>query len=151
MQRPRSQPAQSTECAHISSAACVVSNSKRVARYFDSRATFRSRPTLTRCARQKLLLRLPFDRRRARILHLEPTARAAAAVRRALPLRDHAFEPQLAGVLKHDRTVTLDVVIEPNALASPGQDVRQSCLADFEGARRRSAPFSSIRSKAYRN
>ena len=41
MQRPRSQPAQSTECAHISSAACVVSNSKRVAR------------SLTRCARQK--------------------------------------------------------------------------------------------------
>src|SRR2546426_10603746 len=68
-------------------------------------------------ARQKLLLSLPFDRRRARILHLEPTARAAAAVRRALPLRDDAFEPQLAGVLKHGRTVTLDVVIEPNALA----------------------------------
>src|SRR6516225_9585113 len=34
MQRPRSQPALSTGCAHISSADCVVSNSERVAQGF---------------------------------------------------------------------------------------------------------------------
>jgi|GraSoiStandDraft_47_1057283.scaffolds.fasta_scaffold22456_3 hypothetical protein len=40
MQRPRSQPALSTGCAHISSADCVVSNSERVAQGFRFQSSF---------------------------------------------------------------------------------------------------------------
>jgi hypothetical protein len=47
LQRRRSQPAQSTGCAHISSAACAVSNPS-VSRYFDPRAAFRSRESTSR-------------------------------------------------------------------------------------------------------
>jgi hypothetical protein len=47
MQTRRSQPAQSKGCAHISSAACAISN-PRVPRYFDPRAAFRSRESTSR-------------------------------------------------------------------------------------------------------
>ena len=59
-----------------------------------------------------------------RVFHLKPVARAAGAVARIPPLRDDAFEPELAGGAKHRLAV---------------------------GSRRRSVPFSSMRSKAYRN
>jgi hypothetical protein len=37
-------------------------------------------------------------------------------------------------VLEYGRAVVLDVVIEPNAMANPGQDRGQRRLADFERA-----------------
>ena len=47
-------------------------------------------------------------------------------------LRDDAFEPELAGVAEHGLAVALDVVIEPNAMASSNQDGGQRRLADVE-------------------
>jgi hypothetical protein len=94
---------------------------------------------------------LPLSGRTSRVLDLEPVGRSATAIGGILPLRDDSFEPKLAGVAEHGLAVALYVVIEPNAMANPGEDAGQRRLADFERKRRRSSPFSSIRSKAYRN
>jgi hypothetical protein len=67
-----------------------------------------------------------------------------------LPLRNNAFEPELAGVAKRGLAVALHVLVDrmPDpALASISSSV---ALRPSSGSRRRSSPFSSIRSKAYR-
>jgi hypothetical protein len=51
--------------------------------------------------------------RRVSVLHLEPIGRAAGTVWRILPLRDNAFEAELAGVPKYGLAVTFHVLVEP--------------------------------------
>jgi hypothetical protein len=75
---------------------------------------------------------LPLSGRTSRVLDLEPVGRSATAIGGILPLRDDSFEPKLAGVAEHGLAVALYVVIEPNAMANPGEDAGQRRLADFE-------------------
>ena len=35
-------------------------------------------------------------------------------------------------MLEHSRAVVLDVIVEPNAMANPGQKVGKGCLADLK-------------------
>jgi hypothetical protein len=50
------------------------------------------------------------------------------------------------------RAIALDMLVEPDSGARLGQHARKRGLADLKRiALRKSSPFSSIRSKAYRN
>src|SRR5262249_62030454 len=95
-----------------------------------------------------ILLRFPLHRRASRILHFEPIRRATGTVARILALRHDAFEAKLAGVGEDGRAVALDMPLNrmPGlALATIDASV---ALRTSSGSRRRSSPFSSMRSKA---
>jgi hypothetical protein len=88
----------------------------------------------------------------SRILHLEPVPRATATVGGILALRDDAFKTHFASVHEDGRTVALDICslnrMPGRALAEIDASV---ALRTGSGSPRRSSPFNSIRSKAYRN
>src|ERR1700751_1232521 len=44
----------------------------------------------------------------------------------------YAFEPELAGVCEHGRSVALDVLVEPNARTGLGQDRHERGLANLK-------------------
>ena len=100
--------------------------------------------------RAPILLRLPPDRRRGRVLELEPVRRAAGAVARAEPLGDDALAAELAGVLEHRQpAVVLQVLVQAHAVAWLLRRMLASvALRVSIGSRRRSVPSSSSRSKA---
>src|SRR5215471_2074183 len=98
-----------------------------------------------------VFLRLALHRRRIRVFHFEPVGRAARTVGRALPLRHGTFEPHLAGMGEDSRAIPLDMLVNRmpgRALATMDASV---ALRTWRGSRRRSSPFNSMRSKAYRN
>jgi uncharacterized protein YjbI with pentapeptide repeats len=67
-----------------------------------------------------------------RVLHLEPIGRAAGTVDRVLPLRDDAFEAQLAGMGEDGLAVAFDMLGEPDAGAALGHDRCERGLADLK-------------------
>ena len=74
---------------------------------------------------------------------------AAGAMCRVLPLAHDAFQPHLAGVVEHGLAVVeFQMLVEPDADGGLSQDRGERGLATTSGSRRRSSPFSSIRSKA---
>jgi hypothetical protein len=80
-----------------------------------------------------ILLGLTPDRRRFRVLHLEPVGRSARAVARAEPLRDDALEPHLAGVAEHDvAVVMLKMLVELQARPDLAQHGGERRLAHLE-------------------
>ena len=99
-----------------------------------------------------ILLRLPPHRLARRVLHLEPVRRAAGAIGRSPSASDDAFQPHPAGVAEHGLTVVeFQMLVEPDAGAALARTDASVALRTTSGSRRRSSPFSSIRSKAYRN
>jgi hypothetical protein len=62
----------------------------------------------------------------------EPIGRAAGTVGGILPLRHVAFEPHLAGMGEDGRAVAFDMLIEPDAGASLGQDRCERSLANLK-------------------
>jgi hypothetical protein len=63
-----------------------------------------------------ILLGLAFQRRRVWVLALDPVGRSARTIGRVTPFRHDAFEPELAGVLEHERAVRLlHVLVEAKA------------------------------------
>src|SRR5436190_20731861 len=70
--------------------------------------------------------------RRVSVLHLEPIGRAAGTVWRILPLRDNAFEAELAGVPEYGLAVAFHVLIESDAYADLGQDDLKRGLPTFK-------------------
>src|SRR5258708_32174099 len=66
-------------------------------------------------------------------VELEPSARAAGAIGRIPPLRDDAFEPELAGVTKDRLTVVaFQMLVEADAGSGLGQHRRERRLADLQ-------------------
>jgi hypothetical protein len=64
-----------------------------------------------------------------------------------LPLRHDAFQAKLAGVVEHGLTVIeFQMLVVPDAHAA--RTDASVALRTASGSRRRSSPFSSIRSKA---
>src|SRR5262245_44650008 len=71
-----------------------------------------------RCASQSfcpILLRLALHRRRLLVLHVEPGRAAPEAAGRVLPLRNDAFQAELAGVAEGGLAVALDVLVPAQA------------------------------------
>jgi hypothetical protein len=67
---------------------------------------------------------------------LSQSGDAAGAIRRVLPLRRDAFQPELASMAKYDLAVlVLDVLVKPDAGADFDQDRGERGLADLEAAR----------------
>ena len=65
--------------------------------------------------------------------YLEPIGLAAAAVERVLPLDHDPFQTELAGVPEYSfALLPLDMVVKPNAVACPRDDVRQRGLAELK-------------------
>ena len=98
-----------------------------------------------------VFLRLALHRRCIRVLHFEPIGRAAGTIGRILALRHDAFEAELAGMVEDGRAIALDMLVEPDAGPALASTLASVALRTSSGSRRRSSPFSSIRSKAYRN
>jgi len=59
-----------------------------------------------------------------RVLALEPKRARARLIARALPLRDDAFEPELAGVLEDGPAVDRSI-IDPIVMPQPGTRRRE--------------------------
>ena len=97
------------------------------------------------------LLLLALHRRCRQVLHLEPIRRAAGAIHRVLALRHDAFESHLAGVGEDGRAVALNMLLNRMPGLALATIDASAALRTSSGSRRRSSPFSSIRSKAYRN
>jgi uncharacterized caspase-like protein len=53
--------------------------------------------------------RFPLDRRRVRVLRLDPMRRPSQTIARVAPLRHDAFEAKLTGVMEYDRAVVVQV------------------------------------------
>src|SRR5262249_17073908 len=102
-------------------------------------------------SRPPILFGFALHRRCVGVLHFEPIGRAPRAIGRLLPLRHDAFESHLAGVGEDGRAVAFQMLVEAQAKASFGQHTSKCGLRTSIGSRRLSSPFSSIRSKAYRN
>jgi len=66
------------------------------------------------------------------VLHFQPIGRAARTIGRLFPLRDNAFETELAGVAKYGLAVALYVLIESDASRSLGQDHHKRGLAALQ-------------------
>src|SRR5262249_48553410 len=75
---------------------------------------------------------LTLDRRRRRILDLEPVIDPSRAVRRAEPLRDNAFATKRAGMLVDAGAVADEVLIECDAVTLSRQQIGQGTLAFLE-------------------
>src|SRR5262249_24950068 len=90
------------------------------------------RATLTAAPLTSPLLRLPLHGRCIRVLLFEPIGRAPGAIHRVLPVRHDAFESHLAGVGEDGRAVALDMLVEPDAGASLGQDRCERGLTDLK-------------------
>src|SRR5215831_16704063 len=82
--------------------------------------------------RDDVLLRFPLYGRCIQVLHLEPVRRAAGTVDGILALRDDAFETKLAGIGEDGRAVALHMLVEPDAGAGLGHDIRERGLADLK-------------------
>jgi hypothetical protein len=82
---------------------------------------------------------------------LGPVLNGSGTVGGILALRDDTFEAELAGMGEDGRAVALDMLVEPDAGAGLATIDANVALRTSSGSRRRSSPFSSIRSKAYRN
>src|SRR5215472_10073137 len=79
-----------------------------------------------------LFLRLPFHRRRFRVLELQPILRSAGSVARPEPLRDDAFESHLAGVPEYALAVVGEVLVQTQPRKAPTQQARQRRLARLQ-------------------
>jgi hypothetical protein len=76
---------------------------------------------------------LTADRRRCRVLELEPVRRAAGAIARPEPLGDDALAAELAGVLKHDHALRMfKVFVQAQARSGLAQDARERGLARLD-------------------
>jgi hypothetical protein len=89
-----------------------------------------------------LLLGLARDRRRRRVLDLQPTVCAPGTVRRAQALRYDALTAKRAGVPVDDRALGLVMGIEPDARAPRSSRARTNSRA-VSGGSRRSSPSNS--------
>jgi hypothetical protein len=67
--------------------------------------------------------------RRCRILDLEPVWRPAGAVRRAKPLRHDTLATERAGMLEDRCTLTVESLVECNAVMRQPQQPSQPALA----------------------
>src|SRR5262249_44024985 len=90
-------------------------------------------------------------RRSRRVFHFEPIGGAPGTVGGILAFRDDAFEAQLAGMGEDGRAVAS--ICSLNRMPGPALATIDASVAlrTSSGSRRKSSPFSSIRSKAYRN
>src|ERR1700737_1582394 len=68
-----------------------------------------------------ILLGFALHRGRVGVLALDPVRRAARPVARVLPLRHNAFEPELAGMVEHERAILLHVLIQQDARDRSGK------------------------------
>ena len=75
------------------------------------------------------LLGLARDRRRRRVLDLQPAVDAAGAVGRAEALRQDTIAAERAGVFVDSRTVATVALIEGDAAGRPAQQLRERGLA----------------------
>src|SRR6476469_8447235 len=76
-----------------------------------------------------LLFRLAPNRRRRRVLDLEPVRRSAGAVRRAQPLRHDALAAERARVLVDRRAVTAEVLIGGDTVMREPKQAGEPALA----------------------
>ena len=96
-----------------------------------------------------ILFRLTPHRLARRILHLDPIPRAAGAVARTLALRDDALAAKLAGVAEDQLGILVSMCSFSRMPSAARARMRASSVLRCSiGSRRRSSPFSSIRSKA---
>jgi hypothetical protein len=95
-----------------------------------------------------VLFRLAPDRRRCRVLDLQPVIGPTGAVGRAEALRHDALAAERAGVLEEHRAVAEVMLVEGDALLGAVQKLRQEIFAFLDGCVSQVVASSSIRSKA---
>jgi hypothetical protein len=81
----------------------------------------------------------------------EPPPRCTRAIAEILPVRDNTLELQLAGVVKDEGPIALHMLDELKTPSAADEQFLEFPLRRSNGFFRRSTPFSSSKSKAYRN
>ena len=94
-----------------------------------------------------ILLGFPVNCRCARVLHLEPIRRAPRTISRVLPLRHDALA-KLASTGEDGRAIAFRCSLNRMRGPALATTLASVALRTSSGSRRKSSPFSSIRSKA---